>query len=168
MRAGINDKLRGPIWTTLARSMNAALSHNEDLYYKLININDDALDDRINRDIKRTILYTKNKKNIKLNSRKTQIFNILKAYAVYDAEVNYCQGTNFIVALILCYINSERLSFWTFLQLMYEKNWRDLFRTSTPKLMKMMEIFQSNLKTKNSLLYKHFETIEVNSIILKY
>ena len=37
----------------------------------------------------------------------TALFNTLKAYAVYDKKVGYCQGMGFIIALLLLYMGEE-------------------------------------------------------------
>jgi hypothetical protein len=37
----------------------------------------------------------------------TALFNTLKAYAVYDKRVGYCQGMGFIIALLLLYMTEE-------------------------------------------------------------
>ena len=55
------------------------------------------------------------------------LFHVLKAYANYDPEVGYCQGMGFIVGLLLMNISSEALVFWTFVQLMCDKDWRGIF-----------------------------------------
>ena len=47
-----------------------------------------------------------------------KLFNVLKAYANYDNEVSYVQGMNYIVGLLLFYIEDEEKVFWCLLQLM--------------------------------------------------
>ena len=39
---------------------------------------------------------------------------MLIAYANYDIEVGYVQGMNYIVALLLLYIEDEQKVFWSF------------------------------------------------------
>lgn len=41
-----------------------------------------------------------------------KLFNVLKAYANYDTEVSYVQGINYIVALMLFYVEDEEQVFW--------------------------------------------------------
>jgi hypothetical protein len=162
LKNGINDRLRGKIWTLLSNSLKTALSHSEDLYYKLLNVEDIEIDSQINRDIERTILYSVDKAIIEMTSKYKKLFNILKAYSVYDGEVGYCQGSNYIVALLLCNINSERLCFWTLVQLMNDKNWREIYKNNTPKLLRMMEILKNNLKLKMPSLFEYFQQTGVN------
>ena len=44
-----------------------------------------------------------------------KLFNVLKAYANYDNEVGYVQGINYIVGLLLVYIQDEEKVFWCLL-----------------------------------------------------
>ncbi len=76
------------------------------------------------------------------------------------------QGTNYIVAVLLSNINSQRYCFWTFVQLMNEKNWRFLYLNNTPKLLHMLEILVNRIKKNIPDLYDHFEKQDVSNIIL--
>jgi len=92
-----------------------------------------------------------------LRDKKQKLFNILKAYAIYDPQVGYCQGTNFIVSLILSNISKARSAFWTFTQIMHDKNWRNMFVNNTPKLINSLEKLANNIKSIIPDLYAHFE-----------
>jgi hypothetical protein len=150
LKMGINDRIRGKIWILLSKTLQVAMNHNENLYYKLINTKDECLDDVINKDIERTILYThriltQEVFKFDISDKHKKLFNILKAYGIYDAEVSYTQGTNYIVGVILSNINSERACFWTFVQIMNEKKFRDIFKKNTPKLMRMLDILKDKI-----------------------
>ena len=172
LKTGISDKLRGKIWLLLCRSLDVAINHSEDLYYKLVQTDMIEVEDLIKKDIDRTIMYTiytnkENKSQIKkidISNKHKKLSNILKAYAIYDGEVGYCQGTNYIVAVLLSNINSERACFWTFVQLMNDKKWRDLYKNNTPKLMRMLEVLNNSLKLKVPILYEYFESTKVSKI----
>ncbi len=139
-----------------------AMNHDEKLYYKLVNTENEEVDKRINNDLNRTIMVSDNQKTTdKITSKKQKLFNILKAYAIYDNQVAYCQGTNYIVALLLGSINSERACFWTFVQIMNDKNWRDLFIDNTPKLIRFLLVLENTIKKKLPNFYLHLENIEV-------
>jgi len=157
---GIPDSLRGEIWMHLAKSVTVALNHDQNVFYKLIEMKNEEIENNIKKDVTRTNLDSidpSNKIKSFLNDkRKKKLFNILKAYAIYDNQVGYCQGTNNIVALMMYNIQSERCVFWTFIQLMYDKNWRNLYLNNTPKLLRMMELFVEQLKLKLNDLYLHF------------
>jgi hypothetical protein len=171
LKEGIPESLRGKIWMTLSKSLEIALNHSEDVYYKLLRTEDKEIESLINRDLERTMLSSvvqnpKTKKpiisQVDLSSKQQKLFNILKAYAIYDSEVGYCQGTNYIVAVLLNNINSERASFWAFVQIMNDKNWRDLYINNTPKLMRMLDVLKNMIMTKIPDLYNYFEESNVN------
>lgn len=50
------------------------------------------------------------------------LFNILRAYAVYDNEVGYTQGMSGLGALLLMYM-SEEDAFWCLVTLMQEERY---------------------------------------------
>jgi len=74
-----------------------------------------------------------------------KLFNVLKAYANYDNEVSYVQGLNYIVALMLIYMQDEELVFWSFVYLMHNKNWRLVYTDKFPKLKSMCKLFEERL-----------------------
>lgn len=37
------------------------------------------------------------------------LFNILKAYSLYDTEVGYCQGLSFIAGILLLHVSTDKL-----------------------------------------------------------
>ena len=71
------------------------------------------------------------------NSGNNKLFNVLLAYANYDTEVSYTQGTNYIVALLLFFMKDEEQVFWCFYSLMIKRDYRQIFR---PDLAKVIEL----------------------------
>ena len=53
---------------------------------------------------------------------------MLRAYAAYDPEVNYCQGMNFLAALLLIWMPSEAEAFGGLVVLMQERGLRELYK----------------------------------------
>ena len=60
----------------------------------------------ITKDVSRT-LSDLDLFNEDLDAGNNKLFNVLKAYANYDKEVAYVQGLNYIVGLLLYYIEDE-------------------------------------------------------------
>lgn len=58
------------------------------------------IDNMIVKDVYRTF-STMQKFNQKPSTGQNRLYNILKSYALYDPDVGYTQGMNFIAALIL-------------------------------------------------------------------
>jgi hypothetical protein len=145
--------------------MNTALKHNQDIYYKLIEADNAEVDKKIWDDVDRTIMLTENGTKF-IEDKRQKLFNVLKAYSVYDSEVGYCQGTNYIVAVLLSCIKSERACFWTFFQLMNEKHWRDMFIPGLPKLMRILDTLVLSIKNRLEDLYEYFLKTNVNFFTL--
>jgi len=160
LRSGIPSKLRGNIWIYLSGAQETALTHDIDIFNKLLLFDDEEVTLMINKDIDRTILQSSNKtlENALNNNKekKVNLFSVLKAYAAYDHEVRYCQGTNYITAIILANITSKRYAFWTFVNVMNNNKWRDLFTRNTPKLLRMIDILEGSIRKQLPLLYEHF------------
>ncbi len=163
LKNGIKSEIRGRLWVVLSKALDAAICHSEDIYYKLIAVIDEEADSLINKDIERTILfsYTDNKDTMIENTTKKskKLFNILKAYSAYDTEVSYCQGTNYIVSILLNFINSERLAFWAYFQIMNKNGWRGFFLQGTPKLVFMLDNLKTLIKLEIPELYSYFESV---------
>jgi len=127
------------------------------------------LDSKIEKDIDRTALFKIDKKTkeirksnfLEFKDKKKNLFNVLKAYGNYDSEVLYCQGTNYIVALLLYHLDSERLAFWVFYQLMNKFFWRFNYLNKTPKLIRLIDSFKIKVKTEIEDLHDYFENTEV-------
>lgn len=111
-------------------------------------------------------LYFLEKTDITTEKQKLQIFNVIKAFSVYDIEISYTQGINFIAGILLLHTNSERVSFWILVDIMENKNWRGLFIKNTPRLLQVIDLFIIKLKQKLPVLYKHFSDIEFLEFIL--
>lgn len=87
--------------------------------------NDPPLE-HIHRDVYRTfpgIIEFKNEE------KRKQLLNLLKAYAVFDSELGYCQGMNFVAAFLLCYLD-EDAAFSALILLMVGCNLRTCYLSS--------------------------------------
>jgi hypothetical protein len=71
----------------------------------------------ISKDVSRTLSYLKmwNEEHTGGNNK---LFNVLKAYANYDNEVSYVQGLNYVVGMMLYFIEDEEKVFWCLFSLM--------------------------------------------------
>lgn len=57
------------------------------------------------------------------------LFNVMKAYSLHDREVGYCQGSGFIVGMLLMQMPEEE-SFAVLVQIMQQHRMRDMFKPS--------------------------------------
>ena len=76
--------------------------------------------DVIDKDLARTFpKHSIFNKNSEIGQKGLQ--QVLRAYAVYDREVGYCQGMGFLAALFLMYMTEED-AFWLLVAVFSDKN----------------------------------------------
>lgn len=90
------------------------------------------------------------------------LFNVIKAYSNYDTEVGYCQGSPFIVGLLLMHMPEEE-AFNTFSLLMREYKLRGLFKPSMEDLPLRLYQLDMLLQSHFPELFQHFASIGVDS-----
>ncbi len=174
IKSGIPSNLRGEIWKFLSKSDSISLNHDRSFFSQLLKVKSPQIESQIKKDLTRTSIQTNdtstsNDLNDSTNTLTTEkLFDILKAYAIYDPLVGYSQGMNFIVAMILVNIASPKDAFWHLVQIMYHKNWRHLYINNTKKLMNILDVLTSQIKLRINDLYEHFENEDVSgsSILL--
>lgn len=101
VRRGIPTHFRGIAWQLLC---SATESPEKKLYAEYIKTKSPC-EKVIRRDIARTYPehdFFKEKDGLGQES----LFNVIKAYSLHDREVGYCQGTGFIVGLLLMQVSS--------------------------------------------------------------
>ena len=88
--------------------------------------------------------------------------NVLKAYALLDPEVGYCQGMAFIVAMFLLYMDEES-SFWMLYSLMHYYDHRNTYSSQMTKLKQIMYTINALLETHQPELWNYFVEVGVYS-----
>ncbi|XP_032230269.1 EVI5-like protein isoform X2 [Nematostella vectensis] len=151
VRKGIPNALRGLVWQLLCGSRDMPL---KDEYPKLIKANS-ACERMIKRDIARTFpdhSFFKDKDGIGQGT----LFNVIKAYSIYDKEVGYCQGSAFIVGLLLMQMPEEE-AFCVFVKLMQDYRMREIFKPTMAELGLCMFQLENLLQESLPELYAHFQ-----------
>uniref|UniRef100_A0A0K8TSK8 Putative rab gtpase-activating protein 1-like isoform x3 n=1 Tax=Tabanus bromius TaxID=304241 RepID=A0A0K8TSK8_TABBR len=158
VRLGVPEAIRGKIWQKLANVENK--TDMADLYRILIT-KETKCENVIQRDIHRTFPANQLFKESG-GSGQDALFKVSKAYAVYDAEVGYCQGLSFIAASLLLHMPEED-SFCVLVALMYDYGLRDLYKHGFENL--YMRLYQLSRLMKDQLpkLYEHFEKTGVET-----
>lgn len=90
--------------------------------------------------------------------------NVLLAYAVWDPSISYCQGMNYVVAMLLrVFEGDETLAFHTLAWLMHspDYNLQSLFSSDLQGLEEHFEIHKHLRKTRLPHLHEHFERHEI-------
>jgi hypothetical protein len=96
--SGIPPPLRGTIWQILSASKNPDL---EQVYTNVLLSTSSSAEKLIRKDIARTFPKQDFFRPQNGSAGQESLFNICKAYSLYDPEVNYVQGMAFIVGPIL-------------------------------------------------------------------
>lgn len=120
------EGMRGEIWKLICRSQTQRGQYSSDVYQKFLQEEHPMIDHKIQKDIGRT---APGNKEFCSDHRtgKNRLYNVLKAYTSYDPEIGYCQGMNFLTAVLLQYIEDEEDAFWSLVFIMFERGWRDIF-----------------------------------------
>ncbi|CAI5929144.1 unnamed protein product [Closterium sp. NIES-64] len=119
IRQGVPDCLRGIVWQLLSGSREFLLmnegAYEHMLLYELSNNEMDIIRD-INRTFPTHVYFMQ-----KHGPGQRALFNVLKAYSVYDKKIGYVQGMGFIAGLMLLYM-AEEDAFWLLVALMKGAN----------------------------------------------
>ncbi|KAI8854466.1 rab-GTPase-TBC domain-containing protein [Chytridium lagenaria] len=150
IRRGIPPHLRSQIWQIMVGAQPRAL---EDIYKNLLT--EDSPSERIiKRDIPRTFPKLEMFKEEDGQGQKS-LFNLLKAYSVFDQECGYCQGLSFVVAPLLLQNMSELEAFALFVRLMEESP------SKGPQKYGLRTLFMPQMPGLHLLLYEHSELVRL-------
>lgn len=130
MRKGIPEALRSLIWQLLCNVHNNRVQVREK-YVQLLR-QTSPCEKVIKRDIPRTFpehQYFREKGS----PGQEGLFNVMKAYSLFDAEVGYCQGSAFVVGQLLLNMPEED-AFTVFQALMYDYRLREMFKPTMAEL----------------------------------
>lgn len=117
IRKGVPDALRGIVWQLLSGGRSLQL-RNKGIYEELVlsKKGEENIESEIIRDLNRTFpshFYFQQRQAPGQRS----LFNVLRAYSIYDSKVGYVQGMGFLAGMLLLYMCEED-AFWTFVALM--------------------------------------------------
>ena len=90
---------------------------------------------------------------------------ILKAYAVHDAKVGYCQGMAFVAGLLLIYLPNESRAFAAFVTLMEQGDFRSMYLHGMEGLKTRLRQLSAVLREKNPTLAQHLEAHDVTPLL---
>ncbi|KAI9461731.1 rab-GTPase-TBC domain-containing protein [Russula earlei] len=153
IEGGIPSKIRGMVWQLMSASKDLQM---EATYLKLLK-ESSPHEKAITRDLGRTFpqheFFTNG-----LGIGQENLFNVLKAYSIYDTHVGYCQGLPFVVAVLLLNMPDEE-AFCMLVRLMYSYDLRGHFLPEMPKLQLRLvsrELFDRLIEEILPVLHVHF------------
>ncbi|KIY50347.1 RabGAP/TBC [Fistulina hepatica ATCC 64428] len=145
---GIPGTLRGMMWQLMAASKDVEL---ENTYVKLLK-ETSPHEKAITRDLGRTFphhaFFTDGH-----GIGQENLFNVLKAYSLYDPQVGYCQGLPFVVAILLLNMPDEE-AFSLLVRLMHDYGLQGHFLPEMPKL--QLRLFDRLMEEMLPVLHVHF------------
>ncbi|KAL5250499.1 hypothetical protein ACHWQZ_G016291 [Mnemiopsis leidyi] len=146
---GVPNDLRALIWMVLANDSNK--SHLRLKYPELIE-QTSPCEKLIRRDICRT--YPEHK--FFKEQGQESLFNVIKAYSLWDREVGYCQGSPFIVGILLLQMPEEE-AFCVLVELMESYKMREFFKPSMKELSVNLYILSELIQEHIPELHTHFK-----------
>ncbi|XP_066260326.1 ecotropic viral integration site 5 ortholog isoform X2 [Euwallacea similis] len=152
VRRGIPLHFRAIVWQLLC---SAADAPEKKLYAEYIKTKSPC-EKVIRRDIARTYPehdFFKEKDGLGQES----LFNVIKAYSLHDREVGYCQGSGFIVGLLLMQMPEEE-AFAVLVKIMQDYRMRDMFKPSMAELGVCMFQLENLVAELLSDLNQHFQS----------
>jgi len=160
---GVPPRIRCEVWSHLSHS-NLQEARNPNLFETLVNQHSPSevvIDLDVNRAFRGNIFFRE-----RYGVGQVALFNVLKVYSLYDTTVGYTQGMSSI-ASVLCMYLPEKEAFWTLERLMNREKYsmRDLFLNGLPKIHKTIFVFDKLLVHYLPQLSKHFESINLGSMI---
>ncbi|KAL6108493.1 evi5 [Pungitius sinensis] len=151
VRRGIPHHFRAIVWQLLCNAQNMPI---KDQYSELLK-KTSPCEKLIRRDIART--YPEHEFFKEKDSLGQEVlFNVMKAYSLVDREVGYCQGSAFIVGLLLMQMPEEE-AFCVFVKLMQDYRLRELFKPSMAELGLCMYQFEYMIQEQLPELHIHFQ-----------
>eukprot|EP00002_Diphylleia_rotans_P039295 TRINITY_DN9088_c0_g2_i1.p1 TRINITY_DN9088_c0_g2~~TRINITY_DN9088_c0_g2_i1.p1 ORF type:complete len:312 (-),score=44.16 TRINITY_DN9088_c0_g2_i1:35-970(-) len=158
LRKGIPDKLRARVWQLILNFDNE-MQDPSGIYHSLLQERS-RCEPEIERDIRRTFpshsFFTQ-------SQGYRSLFNVLKAYSIYDQELGYCQGMGFITGLFLIYMTEEE-AFRLLVCLMKDQRIykvRGLYMPGLPAIDLFMYQFNKLLEANLPLVHKHLKDIGI-------
>jgi ankyrin repeat protein len=157
---GIPNQFRGTLWLKCCGAQESR-DENPHEYNRLLNaslerIHADQIDKDINRTMRGHIKYT-----TRFGKGQCMLYNVLKAYAIRDPEVGYCQGMSEIAALLLLYLDEE-LAFWTLVRLFENYEIRTIYTPTMDGLHTALAVFESIMRKFAPDISEHLRTNNVS------
>lgn len=172
-----NQLLKSIVYRRCLLNIRSEIPHHkrEFLWGYFLNIKDikcdyEALRDRINKNpeiIEKveeviTLDVQRSFNNTESISREN-LSNILKTYAFYNPEIEYCQGMNFLAGFFYFYYKDEEKAFKAMLGLIHKFDLTELFNTTLPRLKLYFYILDRLISMYLPDLHDHFKNEFITS-----
>jgi hypothetical protein len=155
--------LYGAFWKSIVLEELPAKVHPKE-YVALLNSADFKFQSEIKRDINRT--FPSLRFFMELNSLgQTQLYNVLKAYSIFNPEVGYCQGMGFIVGMLLSHM--DEVDAFNVLVVLMDKsgafNMQGLYKPGLPLLNEYLRELDKMIQVELPKLADHFSALGIET-----
>ncbi|KAG0292690.1 GTPase-activating protein [Linnemannia gamsii] len=157
IQRGVPSALRGLIWQLLAKSKDQQL---ESTFAELLK-STSTHEKQITRDMTRTF-PTHEYFQAEGGVGQEALFNVAKAYSLYDPEVGYCQGISFIVGPLLLNMPEEE-AFCMLVRMMQTYEMRGHYTPDMEKLQLRLYQFEQLMEETVPLVFKHLRNQGIRS-----
>ncbi|KAI0277605.1 rab-GTPase-TBC domain-containing protein [Russula aff. rugulosa BPL654] len=145
---GIPSNLRGMVWQLMSASKDSEMEATYLKFLKETSPHEKAITRDLGRTFPQHEFFTDGQ-----GIGQENLFNVLKAYSIYDPQVGYCQGLPFVVAILLLNMPDEE-AFCLLVRLMYSYDLRGHFLPEMPKL--QLRLFDRLVEELLPVLHVHF------------
>jgi hypothetical protein len=156
--------LLGSFWKSIVLGDKSGDVVTREQYAELLRDQEFRFHSEIRRDINRT--FPNLKFYMELRSLgQSQLFNVLKAYSIFNPEVGYCQGMGFIVGMLLCHMD-ELDAFNVLVSLMRkdgEYNMQGLYKPGLPLLNEFLAMLEKMIASELPRLADHFTALGIET-----
>ncbi|KAG0322061.1 GTPase-activating protein [Podila horticola] len=156
IQKGVPSALRGSIWQSLAKSKDAQL---EATYAELLK-STSTHEKQISRDMSRT--FPNHEYFQTEGPGQEALFNVVKAYSLYDPEVGYCQGLSFVVGPLLLNMPDEE-AFCLLVRMMNSYEMRGHYTPEMNMLQLRLYQFEQLMEETVPLVFKHLRNQGIRS-----
>jgi hypothetical protein len=174
--SGIKDSWRGALWINLLGAHELRQSHSSTFFAKLSEFDNQELAQIVEKDqiADRSDILVDKATGTYLKPNPEKIKKIILAYGNVDINLFYNQGYNFLLTLMLNYIEDEEDVFWCLHKLMLEQNWRLMYCNGMKRAAECQArvgvIFEKRFpdicqKIDQDLLFAVVQSINLNLII---
>ncbi len=180
MRLGLPDKMRARAWSVIS-AVNLVIGARDGDYQSIVEEamgNSNQICEQIEKDLRRTfpshyLFHSQTEEDDLMNSSficedldpdgVESLRRILNAYALYDDQIGYCQGMNFIAATCLTFLPEEE-SFWLLVAIMNDDPYcmRELFTTDMAGSLETLFVADRLVKKLLPDLHQHLENEGIN------
>ncbi|KAJ3223844.1 hypothetical protein HK099_000615 [Clydaea vesicula] len=162
LTSGIPESLRGKVWAKLA---SVSSLHQPEKYQKLVSATyteNRAIFEVIDKDLGRCFPEHVVFKDAG-GYGQTELGNTLKSYALYNADLGYCQGMHFLAGMMLLHSKPED-TFWLLVATV--KRFCDGFFNETLSQIRVdVKVFEKLMRKKLKKIYKKMVELEVDPLI---